>query len=628
MFFDTCISAGNSGGCTATSTSVTNAGATALPQVGLNLSGWQIGFPYANFLLGAATQMTQKAPTDLRMGKAQWAFFLQDSWKVNRKLSVDYGVRWDLATWPHEQYGRSANLGLIANPAAGGRIGAPIFEATCNCSFGSAYPFALGPRLGAAYQLNSKTVLRGGWGLAYSFAPDIGANSANQVDNVPNGPNAFINISSPGALPQPIWPNLSPGQTPLPGQTQAFNGFTSLDRNGARPPRQNQWSISLQREVNRNLVVEASYVANRGVWWSGTGQQNLGLLNQVSPAVFAAYGLNPYTNPADNLLLSQTIASQAVISRVGVISPYAGYPTTSTLGNALRAFPQFAGASGTSLALTNVPTGKTWYDSLQVKATHRLSHGLQANATFTWSKAMVGIRQDIFNPAGSTKQIQPTDQPFLFNASLTYTTPGAQFLDRFKGANWLVRDWTLGVFFADGSGLPLTPPSATTTNNLAGAGTNQMYRVPGQPLYLKDLNCGCINPYNDVVLNPAAWANPTNGLFGPYTLYPDFRSARRPQENLNIGRNFRIGEGKTFQIRADFTNIFNRTQIGNPITSNPLGAPTTGKAPNGSPAYTGGFGVINDVVAVGAFPGTTSNGVVGQLYQQPRSGTLIARFTF
>jgi carboxypeptidase family protein/TonB-dependent receptor-like protein len=622
MLFDTCITAGVSGGCQATSTSITNMGATALPQVGLNLSGWQVGFPYANFLLGDATQLTQKAPTDLRMGKAQWALFLQDSWKVNRKLTLDYGVRWDLATYPHEQYGRSANLGAIPNPAVGNRIGAPIFEANCNCSFGSAYPYGIGPRLGAAYQINSKTVLRGGWGLAYSFAPDINANSSNQVNNVPNGPNAFFSVVAPGALPQPIWPDLSPGQTPLPGQTSAFNGFTALDRQAARSPRQNQWSFSIQRELSRNTVVEASYVANRGVWWSGMGQQSLGLLNQVSPAVFSKYGLNPYSNPADNLLLSSIISSAGVIARTGVLTPYSGYPTSSTLVNALRAYPQFS-----TLNTTNTPTGNTWYDSLQIKGTHRLSRGLQANATFTWSKALVAIRQDIFNPASSTKEIQPTDQPFLFNANLTYTTPKVEALNKFKGANWLVQDWTLGVFFADGSGLPLTPPSATTTNNLATSGTaNQMFRLPGQPLFLKDLNCGCINPYVDQVLNPAAWANPTNGLFGPYTLYPDFRSARRPQENLNIGRNFRIGkEGRyTLQIRADFVNIFNRTQIGNPITANPLAKPLK----DGLGRYNGGFGVINDTAAIGAVPSISSNGTVGQLFQQPRNGTLIARFTF
>src|SRR5205085_3271415 len=111
-------------------------------------------------------------------------------------------------------------------------------------------------------------------------------------------------------------------------------------------------------------------------------------------------------------------------------------------------------------------------------------------------------------------------------------------------------------------------------------GSSQMIRT-GQPLYLKDLNCGCINPYFDQVLNPAAWANPNNGVFGPgpsgtpnalitsNLLYSDFRQARRPLENFNIGRNFRFGaEGRfNLQIRAEFANIFNRMQLGNPITT-------------------------------------------------------------
>ena len=94
---------------------------------------------------------------------------------------------------------------------------------------------------------------------------------------------------------------------------------------------------------------------------------------------------------------------------------------------------------------------------------------------------------------------------------------------------------------------------------------------PGQPLFLKNLNCGCINPYYDQVLNPAAWTNPANGTFGPATgtYYGDYRSARRPQENANLGRNFRIKEHYNLQIRAEFVNIFNRTQIGNPSTPRP-----------------------------------------------------------
>lgn len=622
LLADACTSLTTGGpvGCAATGVGpIQNMGATALPQTGLNLSGWQTGFPYANFLLGDFAVATQKTGTDTRMGKGQWALFIQDSWKVTRKLTVDYGVRWDYATAPREQYGRSANLGNVANPAAGGRIGAPIFEATCGCTFVQNYPYAIGPRFGIAYQINSKTVFRGGWGFAYGFAPDINVSSSNQVDNSPAGNNAFLNIQSPGALPLVVWPNFNPGQTPLPGQTQGFSGLTSLDRNISRPPRQNQWSIGVQREITNSLVLEASYVGNRGVWWTsggGIGTGPLGLLNQVGPSTFAAYGLNPYTNPADNQLLSQPINSPQVISKVGVISPYAGFPANGTLLNALRAYPQFS-----TISVTGSPTGDTWYDSLQVRANKRFSHGLQATGTFTWSKALIATREDIFNPTSSAKSIQATDQPFLFNAGINYTTQRPNFVSNRIVEN-IVKDWTVGTILQYGSGLPLTPPAATVPNNL---GSSEMIRT-GQTLYLKDLNCHCINPYQDQVLNPAAWTNPAPYTYGPgpTTLYyTDFRQARRPQENLNFGRNFRIREGMNLQIRAEFVNIFNRAQMGNPGTANPAGKPTT---VNG--LFSGGFGVINEIVANGQTPSLTGNGIVGQLYQNPRTGTLIARFTF
>lgn len=593
--------------------SVTNPGATAYPSP-LVTGAYTTGFPYANFLLGDVTSATQYAPVDSRMFKSQWALFVQDAWKVTRRLTLNYGIRWDLATPNTEEYGRSANLGLtMPNPAAGNHPGAAIFQATCKCSFVNTYPYAIGPRLGVAYQLNSKTVLRGGWGLVYAPPNDLTLENTADITNTPTGVNAFLPLNTAGTIPQPVWPNFNPGQTPLPGSTTS--GFLQLvDPNAARPARQNQWSIGVEREITANTLIEASYVGNRGVWWTGGAIGAYGFVNQVSPQAFAAFGLNPYTNPSDDLLLGLPLSNPNVVAKVGNYLPYAGYGTNNTLINALRPFPQFS-----TIGVLNSPTGNTWYDSLQVKGTKRLSHGLQVNGTFTWAKSLVGIRPNLF--VESRKSLETTDQPFVFNANVVYTTQ-TYFASHLAAI--LTRDWAFGAFLQYGSGLPLTPPTATNTNYIGGS---QMYRVPGQPLYLKDLNCGCINPYTDLVLNPAAWANPVNGAFGPAlgTLYGDFRQARRPQENFNVARTFRLREGLSLELRAEFVNIFNRTQIGNPGTSAPGSAPSK----NIYGQYNAGFGVVNLTVATARqAPGFTLNSVVGQLYQQPRSGTLIARITF
>jgi hypothetical protein len=598
------------------------ANATAEP-INVSTGGQQMGFQYASFLLADASSLTQIAPTDARMGKSQWAVFAQDSWKITRKLTVDLGLRWDYATAPREQYGRSASIGLTTpNPAAGGRLGAPIFEANCNCQFVSNYPWAYGPRLGVAYQLDPKTVIRGGWGFVYSFAPDINQSSSANLLSTPVGTNAFANVSTPGSLPQPVWPNFSPGQSPLPGQITGFTGLALIDPHASRPPRQDQWSIGIQREVSRDFVVEASFVGNVGVWWTGP----YGYLNQVSPATFKQFGLDPYNNPADAALITQPLSSPAVAAKIGNYLPYPGYSTANTLYNALRPLPQFSTA-----VVTNSPTGKTWYDSLQVKATKRMSHGLQVNGAFTWSKALTLITpENFFNPQASQKSIQSTDQPFLLTMNVLYQT---QTYFKNRVLSLVTKDWQFGAFTQYGSGLPLAPPAATNATP-GGIISSEMVRT-GQPLFLKDLNCGCINPYYDQVLNPAAWANPTANTFGPGPTpgllsglyYADFRQARRPQENFNIGRSFRLNRGEhpiVLSVRAEFSNIFNRTQIGNPGTTNPLALPTK----DASNRYSGGFGVINDVVSVGATPSFTQNGLVGQLYQQPRQGTIVARITF
>jgi hypothetical protein len=134
--------------------------------------------------------------------------------------------------------------------------------------------------------------------------------------------------------------------------------------------------------------------------------------------------------------------------------------------------------------------------------------------------------------------------------------------------------------------------------------------VPGQPLFLKDLNCHCFDPNTNFVLNPAAWTNPAPGQFGTAAgYYTDYRYQRRPSESISLGRNFRIKERANLQIRADFTNIFNRTEANNPTATNALATQTKNPATGQT---TAGFGYIN----------------VGTVFSPPRQGTLIARFTF
>jgi hypothetical protein len=491
------------------------------------------------------------------------------------------------------------------NTHAGGHPGATMYAATCKCDFyRSAYPFGFGPRLGVAYLLNSKTVLRGGWGVVFQFPtddgiPTIGTNAVN----APSGINSFVNISTPNSILQPTWPVTDPNIYPTPGTTTPAP--YNPDRNFNRPPRQNQWSIGIQREITPNFVMEASYVANRVAWLLGS----LGYLSQISADRYAQYGLHPYTTYADFQLLGQPINSTAVIQRMGrLVLPYTGFPLTNSLQSALYPYPQFG-----ALAVAESPTGNSKYDSLQVKASKRLSHGLQASGAFTWAKGFTRAnRQDFFNPDSSAWALQQLP-PLTLTFNITYTTQKAGFLNGFKGANWLVKDWQLGVFTQYQSAVFLVPPTSTANANFL---SSEAIRVPGAPLYLTDIN-GQINAYTQQVLNPAAWQQVPAGGVGPAlgTLYSDFRGRRKPQENFNFGRNFRLKERYNLQIRAEFVNIFNRTYLQSPSSVNPQNQ----LQKNNQGQYTGGFGTINATAAVDTAP------VLGG---PARTGTLIARFTF
>ncbi|HEY6346786.1 MAG TPA: TonB-dependent receptor [Bryobacteraceae bacterium] len=587
---------------------------TSLPStLGQNLGGGTIGFPYASFLLGAVQTVNVTQPPDFRVGKQAWGFFAQDTWKITRRITLDYGLRYDYSGYFKEEHGRLLNFSSTTpNPSAGGLPGAVIFEGSgpghCNCDFAHVYPWAFGPRLGLAYQINSKTVLRAGWGIVYSPTPDVnGLTGALQL-SAPVGAPAFgeaVMILANGVPPADVysWPNFAPGQFP---KVNSLNSPPiAIDPNAGRPARQYQWSIGLQREILRDLAVEASYVGNRGIWWNGPGLINL---NANTPQRLAAFGLNE-TNSADLSLLASPLNSALAVQRGFSNAPYPGFPISSTVAQALRPYSQF----GTLTTMWS-PLGDTWYDALQVKATKRFSHGLSSTTVFAWHKQLVigassssggAPVNDVFNRA-QNKYISQYDQPLTFNTAVSYVVPA---LKTNKVLSSAARDWTVGAYLAYGSGLPIEAP--TSNNALASSLFRSTFanRVPGQPLFTQDINCHCFDPNKTFVLNPAAWTDPPAGTFGSSAAYySDYRGQRRPTENANFGRTVRIRERASLNVRAEFTNVFNRTEVNNPTSTN-AGATQTR---NSAGQTTGGFGWIN----------TTS------VLAPPRAGTLIARFQF
>lgn len=605
------------------------------------------GFNFASFLLGdlSAAQLSQvSSPAPI---KSQWAMYLQDNWKVTRKLTVDYGVRWDYGTYAKEQYGRNGNFNLnVANPSAGGHPGGYIYEATCNCRFANNYPYGIGPRLGVAYQIDTRTVLRGGMGVVYN-STDIAAGSS--VSGATSGTPGFglaigrFRDGMPADV-LPRWPNFDVNAGQPNNAVIAAPGF--LDPNAGRPARQLQWSVSLQRELTRNIVVEASYVGNRGAWWTNSGQTpgagTLAPINTLKASDLTGRGFTDLSSLAESNLLTVPLqnlstAQRATLAARGINLPYSGFPQSLTARQAILPFPQY----NTNISPVAAPLGRTWYDGLQTSITQRLTHGLTMNANYTFSKTMDRMTSiDPFNRKLG-KDLGPFDIPHQFRMTAEYQVPtlrnsGLKFVSN-PVMSYILSGWGVGWYLQYQSAGVLARPANQGTVPISnflgyGPGGAQLKIDPttGQPMSPWsvnwvdydgkqrtdpiDINCHCFDPTKNVVLNPNAWENIPNGQFGAQQQsIRNFRGIRQPQENLNFARNFRITERVLLHIRVEFANAFNRTRLPQPVTtSNYTAAPTLFTSGANSGLYSNGFGTI-----------LPTSGTAGQ-----RSGTLVGRITF
>jgi hypothetical protein len=420
------------------------------------------------------------------------------------------------------------------------------------------------------------------------------------------------------------WPNLDPGQYPF-ARTNTSPPL-AFDRNAGRPPRQIQWSLGIQREISKNLTIEASYVGNRGAWWEGNPLINV---NALTADMIAKAGLD-INSAADQKLLTSRLDSPTAAQRGFNKAPYSGFPMSNTVAQSLRPFPQFG-----TINYRWAPLGRTWYDGMQLKVTKRFSKGLDFTSGFTWQKELMmgggdaitptlAVVNDVFNRQGN-KYISVYSRPFVWITAMNYRLPK---LETNRALSYAIRDWTIGAVLEYSSGMPLLVPTAQNQLSSVLFRSTFANRVPGQPLFAKpvrdssgkvtsytpiDINDrSTYDPFTDFVLNPNAWVDPPAGQFGNSpAYYSDYRQQRRPSEAMTIGRVFPIKEGMSLTIRADFQNILNRMILANPTATNAKATQTWSAATGETSA---GFG---DIVTSSA-PGTGSQ----------QTGIIVARFQF
>ncbi len=547
---------------------------TALPYLSTNSSVYsKIGSPFASFLLGTVRSASLNSPLAVGYLSSDYAFFIQDDYKITPRFTVNYGLRYDLHRPLTEKYDRiSSFVADLPNPGAGGRPGALGF-----LGFGAGRVGRrswldtdskdFGPRVGAAFKLTNKTVLRGGFGIFY------GRVEANTFDPIQSTGSGSVTTSYPSIDPATQFLfSLDNGFPAVSAQPPVFDptllnnqGINVFSRESGQLPRIYNWNFTVQREITPNFIVEVAYVGNHGT------RLIAGFLKELNQ--------NDYSVLSMGSKLLQQINSAADAAALGVQYPYPGF--TGTVAQALRPFPQYRDISDPQATV-----GESDYNALQVKAQKRMSRGLDFLVTYTLSKNITTV-DDAFGWGGfgiigavnakklSLERGLAVDATFTnfrgdrthnFLASFAYDLPFGNHVQE-RVLKSVVGGWRVSgvVQYISGDALPLSPYFPNNLANVIFNNEGRYDRVSGVPI-----RNNVSNPLPGVsfMFNPAAFLDPA-----PFTLgnaartYGALRGFPDYDEDLSITKRFRVSESKQFEFRADIFNLFNRSVFNDPSTA-------------------------------------------------------------
>jgi hypothetical protein len=529
------------------------------------------GHEFASLLLGGAEEANRSVlpiildPINYRYT----AGYFSDNWRVTQRLTLNLGMRYEV---PIGFYFPSGNWGSLdlnkPNPGAGNIPGALQFYGDGPGRIGKLRPYPtdysnIGPRLGFAYQATSKTVLRGGWGIFYQTLGNGGCGCRPGF----TAPNAlqgnFIDpvLNWDGGIP--VGPNYAPPPNFDPAQLN-FQGVDFLGPNFGKAPRVYNWSFNIQQEIGKFLL-DVGYIGNRG-----NGLNSTITLNQL-----------PTSQLSKGTLLQQTLASpagQAALASGAVRLPYAGFPLTRTVAQALRPFPQYL-----DVLSRNSGQGQTWYDSLQAKVTRRFGD-LNLLANYTWSKSLANAHyrqifsqhfnvgaQDAYN-LDDMKSYLPMDQPHVLNVMFSYDLPfgrGKKYLSqRNVVADTLLSGWTISGIGRYNSGglIMITTPGNPLAGSIFSTATKANVASGGQ--FRTSTSYDNLDPNNPNArwFNPIITAAPNFTLGSAALFHSDFRQPMQATENVGIVKRtilFRNDRNPVELLyRADAFNLFNRTRFG------------------------------------------------------------------
>jgi hypothetical protein len=540
----------------------------------------QTGFGFASFLLGGVHGADQDTPGDLTGRRNYVALYAQDDFRINDKLTLNLGLRWETTGPWTEKNGHWANYNTTAINPTFGVPGTLEFAQDGSTTFEGPRDWKqFGPRVGFTYRPAERAVIRAAYGIFYQgigmdywagtpYAFAAGFRSTNIVNPVGNGVAAFN------------WDDGYPGAD-IPA-TQNYNavpwGPTSMSPESLKGGRVQQWNAGLDLELTRDLVVGLNYIGNSGKnLHSGYFERNQTDMQALGNLVRAGKEWNWVSDPAS-------------AAAAGVPYPYAGFSNFAAF--ALAPYPQVAEQWG-PLFYVGSPRGSQSYHALQVTANKRRSHGISGQASYTLSRSRgnmdsgfqeqwwAGPIQDVNNLAMEAGVISKFDRTHVLKGYVAWELPfgqGRRFMNKGGLADALLGGWEMSLIFRYESGAPLSITSNNSyfgwygypiyVNRNAGVDLNSQFDPAGFDMANPDASA---NRYFD----PSAFSNPGYGDFGTGPgRFEQLRSHGNAYEDFGLMKYFTIGPVRA-QLRLELINLFNRHYFDNPVTD--IGSPLFGQ---------------------------------------------------
>jgi Carboxypeptidase regulatory-like domain/TonB-dependent Receptor Plug Domain len=544
------------------------------------------GNAYASYLLGAVNSsgVSQNAIGETGGRYKTYAAYIQDDWKVSRRLTLNLGLRWDLFGPFYEVNNLMSFFNpTLANPAAGGHPGALQFAGSgpdsCNCRTPVDTHYKnFGPRLGAAYRLNDKTVLRAGFAIVYVHVGGVGGRNNSRQGLSQLGFNATNNSTSPGNnAPAYYWDTGVPpiAQAPPFIDPSYGTGFITSNptgvqnpvygdpQTGGKPPYYENWNFGIQRSLSAQMTLGIAYSASVGKFLPGPGNGTGTALN-VAPLKYLALGslLTATANTAN------IAAAQAIVP--GVALPFSNF--VGTIGQMLRPFPQYGAISSPWFDV-----GQSNYQGLQATLNRRFAKGLTFAGNYTFSKELDNLLASTRNPFDYSleKSRGAIDHQHVFTISWAYQLPfgaGRSLNPANAFARALVSGWTISgiVSFATGAPLSITGTACNgggilgtciPSYNPAFSGNIRINGNYGDGNVLGSSPTSYLD--RNAFVAPAAYTAGNLPRSGVYGLNAPFNSSI----DISLRREFAIREKVRLAIQGDAFNVNNVVRFGAPGTN-------------------------------------------------------------